>query len=141
MLARRSGAIVGISSLAARRALPGTAAYGASKAALSSMLEALRLEAAGSGVQISIVECGFVRTEATARNKTPLPFIVDVALAARSIAAGAAAGEGWIRFPWQTTVAMSLVRALPAALYEGASAVLQRRKNARRARKSSAPSS
>ncbi len=50
MIERGRGHLVATSSLAAARGLPGSAAYSAAKAALTTFLEALRLELRGTGV-------------------------------------------------------------------------------------------
>jgi NAD(P)-dependent dehydrogenase (short-subunit alcohol dehydrogenase family) len=62
MRARRAGHVVLVSSLAAAVPLPYQAFYSASKAALSSYAEALRLELAPSGVRVSCIEPGNFRT-------------------------------------------------------------------------------
>ncbi|MCA9664785.1 MAG: SDR family NAD(P)-dependent oxidoreductase [Myxococcales bacterium] len=118
MVERRSGIIVGISSIAGMRGLPRSAVYSASKSAVSKLLEALRLEGRDHGVQISIVEPGFIKSELTARNEFRMPFILETDDAAERIAAAVADGSGWVRFPWPLVLAMKLVRALPQPLYE-----------------------
>ena len=77
MLARRRGHLVCVSSLAAYGGLPGSASYSASKAALSSYFEALRIELRGSGVDVTVLSPGFVRTPLTARNAQQRPFLME----------------------------------------------------------------
>lgn len=55
----RKGSIVGISSIAGYRGLPGRSAYSASKFALQGWLEALRTELFDSGVNVMWVSPGF----------------------------------------------------------------------------------
>lgn len=62
MVARGRGHLVGISSLASFGALPDAASYCAPKAGLSMLLDCLRLDLAGSGVAVTAVHAGFVRT-------------------------------------------------------------------------------
>src|SRR5688572_13352137 len=62
MRERRCGHVVIVSSLAATVPLPYQAFYSASKAALSSYAEALRLELAPSGVRVCCIEPGNFRT-------------------------------------------------------------------------------
>jgi short-subunit dehydrogenase len=57
------GQIVGVSSLAGKTGVPGRTVYCASKFALSGFYEALRIELAGSGVDITMVFPGVVDTE------------------------------------------------------------------------------
>jgi short-subunit dehydrogenase len=62
-LRRTQGLIVGVSSLAGKTGVPGRTTYCASKFALSGFYEALRIELAGSGVDITMVFPGVVDTE------------------------------------------------------------------------------
>src|SRR5262249_43964114 len=59
MVSRGRGHIVGISSLAAYKGLPGSAGYCASKAALNAYLEGLRIELRAKGVAVTAVCPGF----------------------------------------------------------------------------------
>lgn len=68
MVANRKGLIVGVSSPAGWCGLPNTGSYCASKAAVSTMLESVRVDLRGTGVDVVIVCPGFVKSEITARN-------------------------------------------------------------------------
>ncbi len=63
MLARRTGRIVDISSMAGSSCLPGVAVYGATKAGLSHFNGYMRAELAGTGVSTTLVELGPVDNE------------------------------------------------------------------------------
>jgi uncharacterized protein len=58
-----SGAIINISSVAGHVPLPFHAAYSATKFAMSAIGKAARVELAGTGIQITTVYPGYVRTE------------------------------------------------------------------------------
>lgn len=58
MLARRSGHVVMVSSLAGVATFPGLAVYGATKAGLTHATSALRLELRGTGVRTTVAELG-----------------------------------------------------------------------------------
>jgi len=118
MLARRSGHIVGISSLAAYRGFPLTYAYGASKAGLNSFLEGLRAEISDRGVRVTTVCPGFVRTPMTAKNRGPMPFLLDADDAARRILRAIRNGRRVYNFPWQMAALMAIVRLLPGRLLD-----------------------
>jgi len=68
MRARRSGAIVNISSIGALRCPPGSGYYSASKAALEAMTGSLRKEAEPLGIKVIAVEPGAFRTDFSGRS-------------------------------------------------------------------------
>jgi short-subunit dehydrogenase len=117
MISRGRGTLVPTSSLAAARGLPGAAGYAATKAAVSSLFDGYRAEARRHGLQITIVEPGFVRTEIKRKEKK-LPFLLEAEQTAQIIIDGVAEGKSLIRFPWQTAAAMQLLRHLPDALFD-----------------------
>src|SRR5213083_2776536 len=78
MVERGRGQLVAISSLAAYRGLPKSAAYCASKAAVSSFFESLRLDLHGSGVEVTIVHPGFIKTPLTAGRQSQMPFLMEL---------------------------------------------------------------
>ncbi len=68
MRARRSGAIVNISSIGARRTPEGSGYYAATKAALEGMSGSLRRELAPLGISVTAVEPGAFRTDFSGRS-------------------------------------------------------------------------
>ena len=77
MLARRSGHLVAISSLAGYRGLPGESAYCASKAAVNVYLDGLRIHLRGTGVKVTTVCPGFVKTPMTEMNTFHMPGLLE----------------------------------------------------------------
>lgn len=71
MRARGAGHIVNIGSVAGRAATNGI--YSASKFGLRGFSLSLRRELLGSGVDVSLIAPGFVRSEMTARARLPMP--------------------------------------------------------------------
>jgi NADP-dependent 3-hydroxy acid dehydrogenase YdfG len=63
MIARRSGHLVMLGSIAAHQSYEGGSVYCATKRALQSITEAIRLETLGTGVRITSVDPGLVETE------------------------------------------------------------------------------
>lgn len=119
MVARGSGTVVGVSSLAAYRGLPGNGAYSASKAALATFLESLRVDLRGSGVRALCIYPGFVKTELTARHegKTPMPFLMELEDAVEVMSRGIGRGEARIVFPLAMAATVKLAAALPNGVY------------------------
>lgn len=83
MLARGSGHLVAISSLAGTRGLPGAPAYCASKAALSTFVASLRFRLRHTGVSITDIQPGFIKTAMTDRNRFKMPFLMELDAAAK----------------------------------------------------------
>lgn len=79
------GHIVAISSLATAAAFPRAEAYGASKAALSYFLSALRIDLANEGIDVSDVKPGFIDTPLTRANDFDMPFLMSAEQAAQRI--------------------------------------------------------
>ncbi|WP_421862500.1 SDR family NAD(P)-dependent oxidoreductase [Motiliproteus sp.] len=115
--ARTRGTIAVVASLAGYRGLPNAAAYGASKAALINLCEALRLELADTPVRLQLINPGFVKTPLTDRNTFRMPFLIEAEQAAREIADGLETERFEIRFPSQFGWLMALLRQLPYGLY------------------------
>lgn len=109
------GQIAIIASLATFNGYPGAAAYGASKAAVRSLGEALRAERHGDGIEINVVCPGFVRSRITDRNKFRMPFFMEADKAARIILRGLAKDRARIAFPWPLYTATRLMGALPTS--------------------------
>lgn len=121
MLARKSGHIVGIASLAGFRGLPGSPIYSASKAAMRALLEAARAELAPKGILVTTVNPGFIRTPLTAANQFRMPFLMDADAAARRIADAIDARKKEYSFPLPMAVFVRLARFLPNAIWDRAS--------------------
>ncbi|MGH8218710.1 MAG: SDR family NAD(P)-dependent oxidoreductase [Steroidobacteraceae bacterium] len=118
MIRRGSGQIALVSSLAAYVGLPRTPAYCASKAALKTYGESLRLRLAPHGVAVSIVLPGFVRTAMTDRVKGPKPAIIPPERAALLIRRGLERNRGRIAFPRRLAWGLRLISMLPQPLSE-----------------------
>ncbi|MFN7954438.1 MAG: SDR family NAD(P)-dependent oxidoreductase [bacterium] len=117
MLARGRGTLAVTSSLARDRAMTQTGAYSASKAALSAVIESLRIDAWPRGVRLLTIEPGFVKSPMTDRNRFPMPFMVPTDRAAAIILRGIARGTPVIRFPWPMAAITYVLRLLPSRLF------------------------
>ena len=117
MLARRSGHISLVSSVAGFRGLPQGLAYGPTKAALINLAETLYLDLRAAGIGVSVVNPGFVETPLTRQNDFTMPALITPAQAAGEILRGWAAGRFDIHFPKRFTRWLHLLRLLPYRLY------------------------
>lgn len=117
MVARGRGHIAIVSSVSGYRGLPRAGAYGASKAALIYLAEAVRPELESRGVMVSVINPGFVRTPMTAPNRFPMPLLMEPDAAARRIVAGLEAGKYEIAFPTRLALLLKLLRILPNAAF------------------------
>ena len=103
MLARGSGTIVNISSIAAKLSAPGEAAYDASKAALTAFSEAMAVDLWEDGIKVMVVYPGVIDTElfSLPDNDVPdLPIAAEpVSVAVDAILAGLEAGAAQVYVP------------------------------------------
>jgi short-subunit dehydrogenase len=127
MIAEGRGRIVGTASVAGYRGLPGAEAYGATKAALLNLLEALRGSLGPRGIVVQSVAPGFVRTPMTDRNTFPMPFLISPEEAARAIADGMARDKAEIVFPLPMMLLMKAARLVPVRAWTAATAAMTRR--------------
>ena len=110
------GQVVGVSSVAGVRGLPGSGSYSASKAAVSVYLEAVRAETYNEPITATTIAPGYVDTPINQDMKSR-PFLIDVEKGARITADLIERGAGYAtvpRFPW--TVIKPLLRVIPTRL-------------------------
>ena len=131
MRRRQAGAIVGLASVAGYRGLPRSEGYGATKAAQIHMLESLRIDLRPDGIEVITVCPGWVRTELTANNSFPMPFMLEADDAARRICRGIEKGKAEIVFPLPMMLGMKAVRLVPVRPYAWAVSSALRRSRRR----------
>lgn len=118
MVEKGSGHLVAISSLAGYRGLPKSGAYCASKAAVSAFFESLRLDLAGTGVAVTIIHPGFIKTPLTAGRHADMPFLMELDDATRKIIHAIERRKKSYAFPWQLATIVRIGMVLPIALYD-----------------------
>lgn len=115
---KRGGSRVAVvASLAGYRGLPGASGYGATKAALINMCEALRPELEPLGILLQLINPGFVETPLTDKNDFPMPFLISAERAAERIYDGLKSDRFEITFPTRFAFIMKALRALPDPLF------------------------
>ena len=118
MIKHGSGQLVAISSLSAYRGLRKSAAYCASKASLSSFFESVRIDLIGSGVDVTIVHPGFIKTPLTAGRKAKMPYIMEVDYAVEKIIHAIEKRKKSYAFPWQLATIVRASMLMPTFMYD-----------------------
>jgi short-subunit dehydrogenase len=118
MIERNRGHVAAMSSLAAFRGMPGNGSYCASKAALHVWMESLRVDLRKTGVKATTIYPGFVRTGMTAKNKFPMPFLMELPDAVRAMTEGLDRGAKVIAYPLPMVALVRTLSAVPRSVYE-----------------------
>lgn len=118
MLKRKSGHLVVISSLAAYRGLPKSAAYCASKAAVSAFFESLRLDLEPRGIDVTIIHPGFIKTPLTAGRDAAMPWLMELEAAVEKIVRAIEKRKKSYAFPWQLATIVRAGMVMPIWMYD-----------------------
>lgn len=116
----RSCRLVGIASVTGIRGLPGAGAYSASKAAVISYCESLRVELNSTGIKVVTISPGYIDTPMTRGNQYPMPFLMPPEKFADLAARAIDAGTSYTVIPWQMAIVAKLLRLLPNWAYDAA---------------------
>ena len=115
---KKSGQISIISSVAGYRGLPVAGAYCASKSALTSFAESLYFDMIKKNVRVKLISPGFIKTQMTDQNNSPMPMIKSAEFAANEIYIGLINKKSFeIHFPKTFTFLMKILQILPSSLY------------------------
>jgi short-subunit dehydrogenase len=118
LIKRQGGTLVGIASVAGVRGLPGAGAYSASKSAVTTYCESLRVELKPHKVGVVTIAPGYIRTEMTEKNPYHMPFLMDAEVFAVKALAAIQQKKSYVVIPWQMGVVGKLMRLLPNWLYD-----------------------
>lgn len=118
MIERGEGHIVGISSLAGFRGLPKSAAYSASKAGMTAFFESVRLDVAKHGVDVTIIQPGFIKTPLTSGREANMPFLMELDAAIPHFIRAIEQKKRFAAFPWQLATVVRLGKFMPSFLYD-----------------------
>lgn len=115
---RRGMRLVGIASVAGIRGLPGAEAYSASKAAVISYCESLRVALRRHSIAVVTIAPGYIDTPMTQVNTYPMPFLMPADEFARQAVKAIDAGRSYVVIPWPMRAVSWLLRCLPNWLYD-----------------------
>lgn len=110
--------LVGIASVAGIRGLPGAEAYSASKAAVISYCESLRVALRRDAIRVVTIAPGYIDTPMTQVNTYPMPFLMPAKDFARQAVSAIDRGRGYVVIPWPMRGVSWLLRCLPNWLYD-----------------------
>ncbi|MFV0444772.1 MAG: SDR family NAD(P)-dependent oxidoreductase [Planctomycetaceae bacterium] len=113
MLARKQGRFVGISSMGAYNGMPGSGGYCGTNAAVNTFLKGLRIQLRGTGVAVTTVCPGFIRTPMTDANDFKMPWLLEPDVAARMVLKAIDRGVRVYNFPWQLATLTHVLQRLP----------------------------
>jgi len=116
MLAKGSGGIGLIASVAGYMGLPNASVYGPTKAALINLAEILYGDLHPRGINVYLINPGFVDTPLTRKNTFQMPALQTPQQAAMAITRGLSKGQFEIHFPYRFTLILKLVQLLPYRL-------------------------
>lgn len=118
MVERGQGRLVAISSLAAYRGLAKSAAYCASKAAVSAYFESVRIDLRNTGVEVTIIHPGFIKTAITAGREAKMPYLMELEDGVKKIVSAIEKGKKIYSFPWQLATVVRAGLIMPVAMYD-----------------------
>lgn len=113
LLRARSGTLVAVSSMAGHRGMPGRAAYCASKAAVITFMDAVRMQLHGTGVHAMTLCPGFVRTPMTDDLGHELMFLLECDEAVRLMARAIERKATTYTLPWQMAILRHVLENAP----------------------------
>lgn len=118
MVARGRGRLVAISSLASYRGLPKSAAYCASKAAMTAYFESVRIDLRNTGVGVTIIYPGFIKTDLTAGRAAKMPYLMELDDAVKKMISAMEKEKKTYAFPWQLATFVRTGLLMPASMYD-----------------------
>ena len=113
LIARGTGGIGLIASVAGYMGLPNASVYGPSKAAMINLAEILYGDLHPKGLNVYLINPGFVKTHLTAKNDFTMPALQTPEQAATAIWHGISKGKFEIHFPRRFTQMLKLLQLLP----------------------------
>ena len=118
MLENKSGHLVAVSSLAGFRGLPKSAAYSASKAGMTAFFESVRLDVQHQGIDVTIIQPGFIKTPLTSGRGAKMPFLMELEDSIPHFLNAVEKRKKFAAFPWQLATFVRAGKFFPTWLYD-----------------------
>ena len=116
---RKSGTIIGISSVAGDRGRQSNYIYGSAKAAFTAYLSGLRNRMVKSKVHVITVKPGFIRTKMTAGMPLPAPVTAKPTQVANDIFKAYQKQSNVVYTLWMWRFIMMIIRHIPEGIFKG----------------------
>lgn len=117
MVERGRGHIALMGSLAGYRGFPRAIHYAPTKAAIRSMADCLRFDVEAKGIDVTLINPGYIETPLTAGNDNAMPGLMPLAPAIDKIMAGLVKRKFEIAFPWRMALLVKLGTKISNASY------------------------
>jgi len=116
MIESGGGKLVAVSSLASFVASPTSAAYSASKRAINSFLDSLRILLEPKNIKVINIQPGFIKTPLTDKNGFKMPFLMELSPALDRIVWAIEREKKEYAFPFLFSKIVKTISKLPAPL-------------------------
>lgn len=116
MASSGGGKLVAVSSLASFVAFPTTAAYSASKRAVNSFMDSMRLLLAPKNIKVINIQPGFIRTPLTDKNNFKMPFLMELDYAVDKIFNAIEKNKKEYAFPFLFALGAKNLSRLPTSI-------------------------
>lgn len=128
MIKQQSGQLVVISSLAGYRGLPESGVYCASKSAVNTLFESLRLDLKKHKINVTIIRPGFIKSNITDRNEFYMPQFQPLEKGARKIFNAIQKKKAIYSFPKPLSFLTQTLYFWPVQLYDLVFSGIKKRK-------------
>jgi len=95
-----------------------SAAYCASKAAMSSYFESLRIDLRHTGVGVTVIYPGFIKTDLTAGRHAKMPYLMELDDGVKKIVSAIEREKKIYAFPWKLATIVRATMLMPPAMYD-----------------------
>jgi short-subunit dehydrogenase len=85
---------------------------------MSAYFESIRIDLRGTGVGVTVIHPGFIKTPVTAGREAHMPFLMELDDAVKKIVSAIEKGKKSFAFPWQLATVVRAGLLMPAFMYD-----------------------